>query len=151
MLRICIRVCSIRLILMILSLPDPNPIVQGTYPDTNPSIIKKNLDSYCFVISLWLFIFEKWCKCSFNLPSWRSLTKKAGSGAESRSVHQSRSANPDLCQHVTGDPQHCYIVKEPATLDPKDRCTCTIAIYFLVYAVVVTHKDTHTTVWNILV
>jgi hypothetical protein len=26
---------------------------------------QKNLDSYCFVASLWLFIFEKWCKCTF--------------------------------------------------------------------------------------
>ncbi len=25
---------------------------------------KKNLDSYCFVISFGLFIFEKWCKCT---------------------------------------------------------------------------------------
>ncbi len=27
---------------------------------------KKNLDSFCFVTSLWLFIFEKECKCSFK-------------------------------------------------------------------------------------
>ncbi len=25
---------------------------------------KKNLDSYCFVTSLWLSILEKWCKCT---------------------------------------------------------------------------------------
>jgi hypothetical protein len=24
--------------------------------------LRKNLDFYCFVISLWLFIFEEWCK-----------------------------------------------------------------------------------------
>ncbi len=28
--------------------------------------IKKNLDFYCFVTSLWLFIFEEWCKCIFK-------------------------------------------------------------------------------------
>ncbi len=27
---------------------------------------KKNLDSYCFVTSFWLFIFEKRCKCTFK-------------------------------------------------------------------------------------
>ncbi len=51
-------------------LPDPNPLVKGVDPD--PYIIflsssknsKKNLDSYCFVISLGLFIFEKW----LNVP-----------------------------------------------------------------------------------
>jgi hypothetical protein len=28
--------------------------------------IKKNLDSYCFVTSFGLFVFEKWCKCTFK-------------------------------------------------------------------------------------
>ncbi len=28
--------------------------------------IKKNLDLYCFVISFWLFTFEKWCKSTFE-------------------------------------------------------------------------------------
>ncbi len=27
---------------------------------------KKNIDSYCVVTSLWLFIFEKRCKCTFK-------------------------------------------------------------------------------------
>jgi MFS-type transporter involved in bile tolerance (Atg22 family) len=27
---------------------------------------KKNLESVGFVTSLWLFIFEKWCKCTFK-------------------------------------------------------------------------------------
>ncbi len=26
--------------------------------------MKKNLDFYCFLVSLWLFIFEEWCKCT---------------------------------------------------------------------------------------
>ncbi len=55
------------------SLADPDP-----YPDPYPYVFGlrilillsssktswKNLDSYCFVTSLWLFIFEKWCKCT---------------------------------------------------------------------------------------
>ncbi len=27
-------------------------------------IVRKNLAFYCFVTSLWLFIFEEWCKCT---------------------------------------------------------------------------------------
>ncbi len=65
-----------------------------------PSIsqkIKKTLFSTVLLLlpsSLWLFIFEEWCKCTFNnkknlktwkhffgLPSWRSLTKKAEAGS----------------------------------------------------------------------
>ncbi len=50
---------------MFLGLPDPDPLVRGM--DSDPSIIlpsssknsKKNLDSYCFVTSFGLFIFEK--------------------------------------------------------------------------------------------
>ncbi len=46
---------------------------------------KKNLDSYCFVTSLWLFIFKQWCKCTVpsksnnkkTWMSWISLTKIA--------------------------------------------------------------------------
>jgi hypothetical protein len=50
---------------MFLGLPDPHPdpIVTSTDPAPDPSIIKqnskKNLDFYCFVTSLWLFIFEE--------------------------------------------------------------------------------------------
>jgi hypothetical protein len=43
---------------MFLGLPDPDPLVRGTDPDLVPSVVKKkiwkNLDSYCFVTSLWL-------------------------------------------------------------------------------------------------
>jgi hypothetical protein len=50
--------------------PHPDPLVRSTDPD--PSIIKnsmENLDIYCFLISLWLFIFEEWCNCtSFPNP-----------------------------------------------------------------------------------
>ncbi len=28
-------------------------------------LVRKTLHSFCFVTSFWLFIFEKWCKCSF--------------------------------------------------------------------------------------
>jgi hypothetical protein len=53
---------------MFSGLPDPDPLVRGTDLDSDPyrGILlsssknsKKNLDSYCFVTSLWLFIFEK--------------------------------------------------------------------------------------------
>ncbi len=54
-------VFRIRRIRTFLGLLDPNP---------DPSIIKqnskKNLNFYCFVTSLWLFIFEKLYKCSFK-------------------------------------------------------------------------------------
>jgi hypothetical protein len=64
----------IRRIRMFLGLLDPDPVVRGTIPypamAPDPSIIKQcskiNLNSYCFVPFLWLFIFEKWCKCSFK-------------------------------------------------------------------------------------
>jgi hypothetical protein len=55
--------------------PDLDQLVKTTAPD--PSIIKqkskKILDYYCFVTSLWLFIFEKWCKCTFNKKQQKNL------------------------------------------------------------------------------
>ncbi len=58
----------IRRIRMFLGLLNPDILVRGMDPDPDPSIIKKNskknLDSYCLVTSFWLFIFEKWCKCT---------------------------------------------------------------------------------------
>jgi hypothetical protein len=52
---------------MFLGLPDPDPLVRGVDPDPDPSVIllsksknsKKKLDSYSFVTSFGLFIFEK--------------------------------------------------------------------------------------------
>ncbi len=64
---------------------------------------KKTIDSYCFVTSLWLFIFKKCWKCTFK-KSWRSLTKIAGSGSISQRYG---SADPDLDPHQHFmDPQH---------------------------------------------
>ncbi len=86
-LRIQIRI-RIRRIRMFLSLLDPDPSITKQNS-------KKNLDSYRTALWLlfWLFIFEKWCKCSkqknffkrtsFLLASWRSMTKIAGSGSRS--------------------------------------------------------------------
>ncbi len=57
---------------MFLGLSDSNRLVRGTGTDLDPdpSIIKqkskKNLDSYCFVTSLLLFVFEKLIKYSFK-------------------------------------------------------------------------------------
>ncbi len=53
----------------------PGSEIICTDPAPDPSIntekIKKNLYSYCFVTSLWLFIFEKWCKNSrVSDPHW---------------------------------------------------------------------------------
>jgi hypothetical protein len=42
---------------MFLGLPYPDPLVRGMDPDPD-------LDSYCFVTSFGLFIFEKLCKCT---------------------------------------------------------------------------------------
>ncbi len=55
---------------MFLGLPDPHPdpLVTSTDPVPYSSVTKKdskkNLDFYCFVTSLWLSIFEEWCKCT---------------------------------------------------------------------------------------
>ncbi len=103
----------IRRIRLFLGLPNTDPLVRGTDPEPDPSIIKKNskknLDSYCFVISLWLFIFDKWCKCTFKkygnkqktflLPSWKLLTKIAGSGAGTGSVS---------LRYESGSVQNCH-------------------------------------------
>jgi hypothetical protein len=113
------------------SVADPDPLVRGTDPDPDLSSknSKENLDSYCFVTSLWLFILEndvnvpsksdkqknleiKISFFNFLLASWRSLTKIAGSGAgagtKSRPVSQRYgSADPYPHQNVT-DPQHWF-------------------------------------------
>ncbi len=70
-----LRIRRIRMFLGLLD-PDPDPLVRGMDPD--PSISpkqnsKKNLDSYCYVTSFWLFIFEKLCKCT--VPSKRIKQK----------------------------------------------------------------------------
>ncbi len=80
-------------------------------PSTSKKI-KKSLDFYCFVTSFWLFILEEWWKMNlrkgistknyFLFASWRSLTKRAGSG--SGSAFASGSVR---YQNVT-DPEHCY-------------------------------------------
>jgi hypothetical protein len=51
-------------VLELLDPPDPDPLVRGMDPDPDPSTTKqknsnKNLDSYCFVTSFLLLIFEK--------------------------------------------------------------------------------------------
>jgi hypothetical protein len=52
---------------MFLGVPDPDPLVRCMDPDLSSSEkSKKNLASYCFMTSFGLFIFEKWCKCSFK-------------------------------------------------------------------------------------
>jgi hypothetical protein len=110
--------------------PDPDPSVKGMdpdpdpAPDLDPSITKqkskKNLGSYCFVTSFWLFIYENDSKVIskknfynlFNVGILvRSMTKIAGSGSASGSIstgHGSADQDPDPYppQNVM-DPQHC--------------------------------------------
>ncbi len=47
----------------------------GSGSDYHQAKKKKNLDSYCFVTSFWLFIFEKWCKCTFKSNKQTSFFK----------------------------------------------------------------------------
>jgi hypothetical protein len=57
---------------MFLGLPDPDLLFRGMDPDLDPDSSlgmknsKKKLNSYCFVTSFGLFIFEKLCKCTFK-------------------------------------------------------------------------------------
>jgi hypothetical protein len=56
--------------MLLIRVPDPDPHVLGLPdPDADPLEVwtrsKKNLDSYCFVTSFGLFIFEKYV----NVPS----------------------------------------------------------------------------------
>ncbi len=68
---------------------------------------QENLDSWCFVTSLWLFIFEKNVNVAkSNKPSWRSLAK-IGSGAGSVVTQRNGSADPDPYHNVT-DPQRWF-------------------------------------------
>jgi hypothetical protein len=50
---------------------DPNPLVRGMDPD--PSIIKKNLDFYCFVTSFFDFLS---LKNDVNVPLTSNMQKK---------------------------------------------------------------------------
>jgi hypothetical protein len=66
---------------MFWGLPDPNPDPLVRYtdpaPDPDPFIIKKNskknIDSYCIVTSLCIFIFEKLCKYTFKSNKQNNL------------------------------------------------------------------------------
>ncbi len=81
---------------------------------------KKNLDSYYFVTLFDFLSLENYVnvpsnsnkqkKCfnknCFLLASWRSMTKKAGSGSISQR-HGSPDPDPDPLQNVM-DPEHCF-------------------------------------------
>ncbi len=100
------------------SVADPEPDQEDPYvlglSDLGTDL-EKNLDSYCFVTSLWLFVFEKLSKCSLKsnkqknikillvpvTPSWRSMTKIAGYGSGSVRQRYHISADPDSDQNVT--------------------------------------------------
>jgi hypothetical protein len=97
--------------------PDPDPLVRGM--DSDPVLLltsknsKKYLDSYCFVTTVPVFIFENYvnapskCKLFF---CWHLMTKIAGSGSGSGSISQRHGSvdpgpDPDPHQNVM-DPQH---------------------------------------------
>jgi hypothetical protein len=62
--RIRIRNLSVRIWIRIQILPSTSKKMQ------------KNLDFYCFVTSLWFFIFEEWYKCIFKKESALKLETK---------------------------------------------------------------------------
>jgi hypothetical protein len=70
---------------------------------------KKNLDFYCFLTSLWFFVYEEWRKCTsvpdpdpnpyvFGLPGSASWSVSQRYGSE--------NPHPNPYQNLT-DPQHC--------------------------------------------
>jgi hypothetical protein len=70
---------------MYLDLPDPDPLLRGTNLDPAPDPSKfyhqaknskKNRDSYYFVTSFLLYIFEKLCKCSFKKVKRKQIEEK---------------------------------------------------------------------------
>ncbi len=66
---------------------------------------KKNLDFYCFVTSLWLFICEEWCKCT-SVPDPHPDSEDPYVFRPPGSVNQRYgSEDPDPYQNVT-DAQH---------------------------------------------
>jgi hypothetical protein len=90
--------------------PDPGAFVRGTDLDPNPSSIKQNLDSYCFMTSLWLVIFKNDVnvhlqsnkqknleKNGFLSASWRSMTKIAGSETISQKARIYGSGSVPKC------------------------------------------------------
>ncbi len=100
--------------LYILGLLNPHPVCNlfvliRILPSTSKKI-KKNLDLYCFVTSLWLFIFKEWCKCKRN--KHKSLEKKnnfclrlEGHWRKEQDPHP-LVTSMDPYQNVT-DPEHC--------------------------------------------
>ncbi len=117
----------IRAVPKFLGLPDPEPDSLVSYGSrsesfhhrTNIFLLSCDFLFLLFVTSLWIFIFEEWCKDLpkkkyFLLVSWRSLTKRAGSGSFSQ---RHGSADPDPYQNVTdpdpafdfdADPDHAF-------------------------------------------
>ncbi len=50
-------------------------------------VVRKTLTFYCFVTSFWLFfIFEEWCKCSWQFSSW-IMRLRIDKGCESSANH----------------------------------------------------------------
>jgi hypothetical protein len=110
---------------MFLGLPDS--LVRDTALDPDPLSSRKNseknLDSFCFV-TLWLFFFEKWCKCSLKSKKQKprktkivTILKVADKNRQIQSwirMHLSEvrirgsGSVPTNLPNVT-DPQHCFL------------------------------------------
>ncbi len=74
---------------MFLCLPDP--LWLRNLPSSSKNS-KKNLNSYCFVTSLWRFIFEKLCKFTFNVERWANCQKKEFAHRSKRSLNFKKRA-----------------------------------------------------------
>ncbi len=71
---------------------------------------KKNLDSYCFVTSFGLFLFEKWCKCTVPsksiVISRKTFFKLVFCWRLEGQWRKYQDPDPDSHQNVM-DPEHC--------------------------------------------
>ncbi len=84
---------------------------------------KKNLHFSCFLNSSWLFIFEKWWKCSFKKSNkQKNLVKKLIFSCDLeghwRKWQRYGSADPDPYRNVT-DPQHCLQIFQHFSIGSK--------------------------------
>ncbi len=123
--------------------PDPSQVRLRLRILLSSRKIVRNLAFFCFVIVLWSFIFEKWCKCTFKkqwaeklriknnflLASWRSgsgagsIGQRHGSGSVPK-CHGSNFAFPWIPGRPAGFPRRpaCSMVRiRPSSCSPPPR------------------------------
>ncbi len=93
-----------------------------------PSSKKKDLDSYCFVTSLWPFILEKWCKC--NVPSKRNKQKNFRIQIHWSEARIRESGSVPKCH---GSTQQCLQKIKFLETGPTTRTSYTVEIIFFFY------------------